>query len=118
MNCDPTGTTVPPETFIGKGSEISFDVVGPGGGRYSEGCLRRPGTLWECFFIRTTTWQEGEPWLPRVETRAWASGIVSHIVEVDDGFDCTHAAVASLLADLLGVGAFEPVRGPASIWLK
>lgn len=113
-----SGHTAPPQAFLGTRSEICFDVVGQGGGPYSEGCLRRLGTFWECFFVRPTAWQHGEPSLPRVETSTWRSGIVGHLVEVEEGFECTHAAVELLLCELLGVDAFEPVDGPSSMWLK
>ncbi len=114
-----TGETVGEATFLGTKNEISFDTVGPGGGRHSEGCLRRRGRFWECFFVRPVEWEEGTPWLPRLRTSAWGeSGITGHLVEVEHRFVCTHAAVTRLLAELLEVEDFDEVRGPDSLWLK
>lgn len=113
-----TGATVPEAWFLGQRNEISFDVEEREGRRYDEGCLRRPGRFWECFFVRPVAWQEGTPWLPRIETTGWRSGITGHLVEVGHGFECTNATVSELLAELLHVETFDMVHGPDSLWLK
>jgi hypothetical protein len=112
------GASAPAAQFLGAANEISFDLVGPGSGPFAEGCLRRPGTFWECFFVRPVEWVEGTPWLPRITTGEWQSGITGHLVEVPIGFDCDHRAVAQQLAELLHVDEFQPARGPDSLWLK
>ncbi len=112
------GDVAPEAAFLGRTHEISFDTHGPGGGPCVEGCLRRPGTFWECLFVRAVEWEEGSPRLPRIATAVWRSGIKGHLVEAPKGFACVHADVTRLVAELLEVSAFNSVLGPDSIWLK
>ena len=97
------------EPHLGRRNEISFDLLDLG----IEGCLRRPGTFWECFYIRASDREA-----PDITSATWTSGIRGHEIVVPTDFVTTQASCARLLSALLEMPDAHIIRGPDSMYLK
>lgn len=97
---------------VGVIHELSFDA----GAR--EGCLRRPGAFWECFFVYLRGSTDESQGLPRLTSSQWSSGIYGHRLEVSSDWDISKERVSQLLSSLLNTPPFRVVVGPDSMLLK
>ena len=96
-----------PERHLGARDEISFDVAS---GR--EGCLRRRGTFWECYFFDDAPVER-----VTLRTAPWRSGITGHLLLYPRQIELHPVFVLESISRLL---AMDPilVRGPNSCSLK
>ena len=105
-----TGQYEDPARWQASRSEVSFDTV-PGG---REGCLRRPGTFWECFFFQQRPVAE-----TTCRTSTWRSGITGHLFIAPEDADIdSEAFVLDAFESLLSMHPIHRVRGPDSLILK
>ena len=104
------GGCEPPDRWLGTRHEVSFDTVEAG----REGCLRRPGTFWECFFF-----QHGKTDSVTCQTSTWRSGITGHLFIVPEAFDFRDESLyLDAFATCLGMSPLHRVRGPDSTNFK
>ncbi len=101
-----------PALHVGIVHELSFDA----GAR--EGCLRRPGAFWECFFVYLRSQSDEFQGLPRLTSSRWSSGIYGHRLDVSSDWEISRERVSQLLSSLLNVPSFTVVDGPDSMLLK
>jgi len=99
-----------PELHLGTRDEVSFDVVC---GR--EGCLRRLGTFWECYFFDFDLEKNVET--ISVQTATWQSGITGHLFRVPHRIEICATFVLDTIARLLCMDPIH-VYGPDSCSLK
>lgn len=105
-----TGRFDDPLRWVSTRSEVSFDTE-PGG---REGCLRRPGTFWECFiFLRRPVAKIS------CATSTWRSGITGHTFSApEDAAIDDERFVLESIEDMLRMGPIVKVNGPDSLNLK
>jgi hypothetical protein len=93
--------------------EISYDLVMEADMEFVEGCYRIGGCDW-CVFIFSKRPEDQLSW----KASTWDSGVYGIVVQVPIKIRLDSTTVESLLADILGVGVWERVKGPDSMQLR
>lgn len=117
------------EEHLGTHDEISFDVVS---GR--EGCLRRKGGFWECYFLvnedveklyrRESLWRSGiivpeeKIKAPYEREKVWRTGIIGHHFGVPRDCEINERFVVEAISLTLEMKLPAIVFGPDSLVLK
>ncbi|WP_168188038.1 hypothetical protein [Hahella sp. CCB-MM4] len=93
---------------VGTRNEISFDTESG-----HEGCLRRAGEFWQCFYI---SWKNVP--IVQIESGVWKSGIYGHRIDIPVGTEISQAFAKDLIECELGTYPLEVISGPDSLVLK
>jgi hypothetical protein len=80
---------------------------------FAEGSYRVGGCDWCVFIASKRPVRE-----PTRKAGTWASGVFGIVAEIPLGMALNMATIESLLAEVLGVGDWERVRGPDSMQLR
>lgn len=94
-------------------AEISYDLVMDEDMNFVEGTFRLPGGEWQVVVVSKRP-------VPSLETNltTWDSGVTGLVVTFPLDWKLDRAAVETLLSQVFGVGGWDEVRGPDSIWLR
>ena len=93
--------------------EISYDLVMEDDMAFVEGSYRIGGCDWQVFNISKRLIDE-----PSWKSGTWDSGVCGIVVLVPKRMPLNVESVERLLADILGVGEWERVKGPDSMRLR